>query len=228
MNTKEIRLKNLNGLIEKHGNQKKLSDLIDIDSSYLSQLKNPSNPKNIGENMARKIEAALGLQKGWMDNQNNTNMRTGEAKSQNHAHANVEDGPDITGRIPLISWVQAGEWQEIIDNFLPGEAEEWRLTTAKVSKNAFSLRVKGDSMTNPHGAPSIPEGSVVVIDPNVQYNNKSIVVARLEDSMEATLKMLIIDGNQKFLKPLNPIYPLIPINGNCHIVGTAVRVEFDL
>jgi len=176
-----------------------------------------------------KIAEILKINPQWLtDGIGLIEINTSISDIKSGYHANVEEGPEIMGRVPLISWVQAGEWAEIIDNFLPGDAEEWRLTTARVSKNAFSLRVKGDSMTNPHGAPSIPEGCVVVIDPNVQYNNKSIVVARLEDSMEATLKMLIIDGNQKFLKPLNPIYPLIPINGNCHIVGTAVRVEFDL
>ena len=186
-----------------------------------------NNWKTRGIPGARLIEIASTL-KVAVESLTESNKITQIETPKESYQSNVEEGPEIMGRVPLISWVQAGEWAEIIDNFLPGDAEEWRLTTARVSKNAFSLRVKGDSMTNPHGAPSIPEGCVVVIDPNVQYNNKSIVVARLEDSMEATLKMLIIDGNQKFLKPLNPIYPLIPINGNCHIVGTAVRVEFDL
>ncbi len=142
--------------------------------------------------------------------------------------ANIEPGPDITGRVPLISWVQAGHWSEIIDNHHPGDAEEWRLTTAKVSKNAFALRVVGDSMINPNGYPSLPPGVIVIVEPNRSAKNGDIVVARLEDSMEATIKKLVIDGHQKFLKPLNPHYPVIPINGNCTICGVAVKVEMDL
>lgn len=143
-------------------------------------------------------------------------------------HNNIEPGPNITSSVPLISWIQAGAWQEIIDNLHPGDAEEWIDTTAKVSEQSFALRIKGDSMTNPHGSPSLPEGSLAIIDPNAHCDNGNIVVARLEDSMEATIKKLVIDGGQRYLKPLNPAYPTIPINGNCHIIGRAVRVELDL
>lgn len=143
-------------------------------------------------------------------------------------YINTEPGPDIVGRVPLISWVQAGSWAEVIDNYLPGQAEEWRLTTAKCSKNAFALRVKGDSMTNPNGSPSIPEGYIIIVDPQRQANNGDLIVARLDDSMEATFKKLVIDGGLRYLKPLNPAYPVIQINGNCTIIGKVIKVELDL
>lgn len=143
-------------------------------------------------------------------------------------YINTEPGPDIIGRVPLISWVQAGAWAEVIDNHLPGQADEWRLTTAKVSKNSFALRVKGDSMTNPHGSPSVPDGYIIIVDPNKQAENGDLVVARLDDSMEVTFKKLVFDGSKRYLKPLNPAYPVIEINGNCTICGKVVKVELDL
>ncbi|TOM59292.1 repressor protein C2 [Vibrio parahaemolyticus] len=93
---------------------------------------------------------------------------------------------------------------------------------------AFSLIVKGDSMTNPLGMPSIPEGAHIVVDPNVEPANGKFVVARLSGSNEVTVKKLIIDGPNKFLLPLNPRYPSIPINGNCEIVGVVRSVQFEL
>ncbi len=140
----------------------------------------------------------------------------------------LKPGPKVQRKVPLISWVQAGEWQDIVDNFHAGEADEWRETTAKVGKHAFALRVVGNSMANPFGSPSIPEGSVVIIDPDAIANSGSIVVARLDDTAEATLKKLVIDGPNKYLMPLNPDYRPIQINDNCTIVGVAVKVEFDL
>lgn len=142
--------------------------------------------------------------------------------------SNVEPGPDITGRVPLISWVQAGEWAEVIDHHLPGQAEEWRLTTAKCSHHAYALRIVGDSMTNPYGSPSIPEGYIVIVEPERAAKNGDIVIARLDDSMEATIKKLVIEGNTRYLKPLNPSYPVIHINGNCTLCGVVIKVEFDL
>lgn len=159
----------------------------------------------------------------------------GQATSQEEAlpitvlmSGNTEPAPAISSSVPLISWVQAGSWQEVIDNLHPGDAEEWIETTAKVSNQSFALRIKGDSMTNPYGSPSLPEGSLVIIDPNAHCDNGNIVVARLDDSMEATIKKLVIDGGQRYLKPLNPAYPTTLINGNCRIIGRAVRVELDL
>jgi len=223
---KKIRLTNLIKLIDEYESQRVFCDLIEKDSSYVSQLKNPSNPKNIGEKMARIIETNTGKPQGWMDSlHDEQNGFVGQETPT--LIKNVEPGPDITGRVPLISWVQAGSWAEVIDNHAPGDAEDWLLTTARVGRHAFALRVQGDSMTAPHGI-SIPEGSIVIIDPDQHCDNGNIVVARLEDSMEATLKKLVIDGNQRFLKPLNPAYPVIPINGNCKIIGRAIKVEFEL
>lgn len=35
--------------------------------------------------------------------------------------------------------------------------------------SSFALRVKGDSMENPSGKKSIPEGAVIVVDPDAPY-----------------------------------------------------------
>lgn len=140
---------------------------------------------------------------------------------------NVAPGPAVRGRVPLISSVTAGQWAEVVDNFQPGDAEEWRETTANVGPHAFALRVEGDSMTAPTGV-SIPHGSIVIVDPDSEARNGSIVVAKLEDVQEATLKKLVIDGPNSYLRPLNPVYAPIPINGNCRIIGVARKVELDL
>jgi SOS-response transcriptional repressor LexA len=189
------------------------------------------NTKTINGDNAFSVARFFGANPEWVQNgkgekyKKNTNtLENKDLKNE----SSVEDGPDIIGRVPLISWVQAGNWSEIIDNHYPGDAEEWRLTTAKVSKNAFALRVVGDSMINPNGSPSLPPGVIVIVEPNREPKNGDIVIARLEDSMEATIKKLIIDGHQKFLKPLNPQYPIIQINGNCTICGVAIKVEMDL
>jgi SOS-response transcriptional repressor LexA len=138
---------------------------------------------------------------------------------------NIEPGPDIKGKIPLINYVQAGKWCEIMDIHEP---VEWIERTVDVSEKAFALRVVGDSMTNPFGVPSIPEGFIVIVDPAIQASSGSIVVARLENSNEAVLKQLIIDGPNTYLKSLNPDYRPIFINENCTICGVVKKVQFEL
>lgn len=130
-------------------------------------------------------------------------------------------------KIPVISFVRAGAWTEVFDEFQPGFADEWRYTTAKVGDRAFSLKVIGDSMTNPSGFPSIPEGSYVVVDPDAEWSNGKVVVAKLSDSQEVTLKKLVIDGPNKYLVPLNPNYKPIIITEKCSIIGVVKKMEMD-
>ncbi|GAA0476483.1 LexA family protein [Tatumella punctata] len=133
--------------------------------------------------------------------------------------------------VPLISWVQAGEWPDTGSPVIRSLHSETVLTTAVVSDLAFALTVCGDSMTNPTGAPSIPEGSLIVVDPEVctpgEANGK-IVIARIEGSSEATLKKFVVDGPTKYLVPLNPNYKILEINGNYRLVGIVRQVIMNL
>lgn len=134
-------------------------------------------------------------------------------------------------KIPVLSWVQAGEWTDNGASVTEDDISEWIYTTANLCDEGFALKVRGDSMTNPNGAPSIPEGSLVVVDPDYgspyEVNGK-IVVAQLLGSTEATLKKFVIDGPLKYLVPLNPNYRALEVNGNCKIVGVVRQVITDL
>ncbi len=107
----------------------------------------------------------------------------------------IENGININlmsaREVPLISWVQAGNWTEVIGN----PSNEQVKTTRKLSDSAFALRVKGDSMTSSQEL-SIPEGSIVIVEPEfgfVDEANGKIVVAQTVSGGEATLKKLAID-----------------------------------
>lgn len=118
------------------------------------------------------------------------------------------------GRVPLISWVIAGNLEEIQDMYQPGEADEWVETTeAKPGKNSFALRVSGDSMTSPYpGDISFPDGTIIVVDPSRACDAGDFVIAKDVATQQATFKRLVHDGGRWFLKPLNPAYPIIEID----------------
>ena len=125
---------------------------------------------------------------------------------------------------PKLSWVSAGIWNGVSECPYP---EEWIKTDVDAGDGGFWLEVKGDSMTSP-GDFSIFEGMEVLISPEKEIHSGKFVVARLKDSGEATLKQYIEDAGSCFLKPLNPRYPLIPINGNCEIVGVVVEMRMKI
>ncbi|WP_415720509.1 LexA family protein [Photobacterium ganghwense] len=139
----------------------------------------------------------------------------------------IDIQPSYIQKFPVLSSVQAGAWTEAVESYPPVDADEWYETTERTSKRCFWLRVQGDSMTSAIGL-SFPEGTLVLVDPEREFENGSLVVAKLIDVNEATFKKLVIDAGQKFLKPLNPSYPTLPINGNCKIIGVVVDAKMKL
>jgi SOS-response transcriptional repressor LexA/DNA-binding XRE family transcriptional regulator len=139
-------------------------------------------------------------------------------QKQDSLTKNTAPGPDLRPPIPLISWVQAGNWTECTEPYPPGVADEWVSPSTRVSACAFALTVRGDSME-----PRFTEGETLIVDPELDARHGDFVIVRLDDAAEATFKQLVIDGPQKFLKPLNARYPVVPINGNATIVGVVVE-----
>ena len=87
------------------------------------------------------------------------------------------------------------------------------------SPNLLRFEVHGDSME-----PEFLEGDIIVVDPGLDPNSGDYVIAK--NGEEATFKQLVVDGKGKFLKPLNPRYPIRDITGKeTRIVGVVVRCE---
>lgn len=218
MDNKEIRLANMLMLAAEVGGLQALADKTKTDAKYLSQVKNRWKGRGMGDDVARRIETALGKRRGWMDQ-----LQDQKIIREELGRYNVTEGPALRARVPLISWTTAGRWGEIRDPLQPGEAEEWIDTTANVSPGAFALRVVGDSME-----PKIPDGAIVIIDPSRPYQHGSIVLAKRTADQQATLKQLWYDGTVPKLRPLNPRYAILDMPDDTRIIGVAVRLELDL
>ncbi len=123
-----------------------------------------------------------------------------------------------TRPVPVVSWVIAGKWEAVCDNFQPGDADDWIETEVK-GKNVFALKIKGDSME-----PEFKEGEIVIVNPHVEAKSGDYVVVK-NDEEEATFKQLKVYGETTVLHPLNPKYPDIELKKRVkyHIVGKIVE-----
>lgn len=128
------------------------------------------------------------------------------------------------GDVPVVSWVQAGDWCGIVDNFQPGDAEDWLPCPVRHGRRTYALVVRGLSMYDPTGRHSFRDGDTIFVDPDRGADHRSLVIARLDDEKEATFKQLLIEGDQRMLQALNPSWPnrIIPINGNCTMCGVVI------
>jgi len=212
-----VRLSNLELLVAEAGSAAALARLASTSESYLSQIRNQlktakGTPRGVGDDLAAKLERAMGKPDGWMDEPH-------RVATDDRAQYNAEPGPDVRGLHPLISWVQAGEWAEIAGNFELGDAEDLLPCPVRCSPDTFVLRVRGESME-----PKFHDGDLIFVDPQVAAVSGRYVVARLEESHEATFKQLIVEEERQYLKALNPDWPhrIIEVNTKATICGVIV------
>lgn len=223
----QIRLENVRKLAQIAGGTTPFATKVDREPTQMSRVMGTNPTKNIGSRLARHIESCFGKPTGWLDyDHNNGPHETGAASDNNVL---IAPTPLRYYSYPVISSVQAGKFAECVVPYPAGMEDQNETTDYAAKGPAFWLEVSGDSMTAPAGVrPSIPEGTLVLVDTGIEATPGKLVVAQLDESNEATFKKFIEESGQKYLKPLNPAYPLIPINGNCRIIGVAVEAKTKL
>ena len=195
--------------------QKDVAEYVGVSASAVTQWENDATVPS-SESLL-KLASVLQSSPDWL------------LKGQGEIDAPSRINAGRTKSVPLISWVQAGAWTDVITEKLTASNTEWIETTARVSDNSFALKVKGASMTS-SGALSIPEGSIVIVDPEVGFvdeANGRIVVVQVDGSSQATIKKLEIDGPNQYLMPLNPDFKPILVDSSCKLVGVVKQIIID-
>jgi len=168
MDITKIRRINLSSAIKKAGNQAKLSDLIGVKSAYFSQIKNLKHKTNMGSDVARRIEVALNLPHGWMDNPHNDD----EQKIESNAAwlGQMEPWDDETKleddevELPFFKEIEASAGNgRVMAQENHGRKLRFSKNTLRrynvQADNAYCIIVSGNSME-----PAIPEGATIGID----------------------------------------------------------------
>ena len=210
----EIRYENFTEILNSEASSlQNIADKMNKSNAQMSHIKN--KVKNIGDKVAREFEVAFDKPHGWMDVSHDSNIREVDIRGE---------------KVPVISWVAAGNFCAISDPYLPGTADRWLPCPVPHSKSAYALVVTGLSMYNPIGKPSFEDGDVIFVDPEIAPRNKSCVIVRLDDKQEATFKQLIIEAGSQYLVPLNPDWPekFIEVAENATICGVVIGKWVDI
>ncbi|BBL31238.1 repressor [Pantoea ananatis] len=117
--------------------------------------------------------------------------------------SNVAAAPVGALKVPVISYVQAGQWSPESDaRNLEGNID-YVLSTGSFSRGTFALKIKGKSME-----PEFVEGDLILVDPELSPQPGDYVVAKNGED-EATFKKYRARGvNQEG----NDIFELVPLN----------------
>jgi SOS-response transcriptional repressor LexA len=213
------------------GTQRAVAAKTGIASSTIGRIRR-GDVNATAENM-RAIAAAFGVPVSFLYDETDVHGLTKEERARWYqklteasvTEINVEPGPEIRGQLPLISWVQAGNWAEVVDNFQVGDAEEWIPCPFPHGPNSFVLRVVGESMFDPNGSRSFSDGDFIAVDPSKEATNRSLVVVRVDHEERATFKQILMDGEGTvMLRALNPNWPnkLMEMPPGSKVVGVVI------
>lgn len=125
-------------------------------------------------------------------------------------------------RVPVISLSLAARWGDFSAPYSPETNIARMPTTAQVGERAFAVRAEGDSME-----PGVPEGFIVVVDPDRQPQPGNILLIHHEEAGMVSIKRLVLDGGQRLLRPDNPRYPIAALDEATRVIGVVVQVVQD-
>ena len=132
----------------------------------------------------------------------------------------VELSHGMNGMVPVISWVAAGSFDDVIPVTI-NDAVDWIPRPQHLSERAFGLVIQGRSM-----CPEFKPDDIIYVEPEIsawELKDGDLIVIHCEDDKQATFKQLVIGDSHDdmYLKPLNPDWPdqrMTPM-GECSLVG---------
>ncbi|UCM49373.1 LexA family protein [Aeromonas caviae] len=186
--------------------QEILGSRVGVSRVSISQWERGENTPN--GRYLNELAAALGVTVDW--------LLTGEGdavvsprEQQVAGYHNVEPALIPQGnRIPILSYVQAGNWREICEQATAFDGNvEYVTASVDIGPCGFGLWIRGDSML-----PQFKEGDLIIVDPDEAPQPGDFVVAK-NGSEEATFKKYRPRGIDEYgcdmfeLVPLNEDYP---------------------
>lgn len=220
----EIRRENARALRDQAGSNKVFAECVGVEPPAASRVLSSKATRNIGDDFARRIEAAFGKEDGWLDSRHEQpsshdgNVIAMPSRSDN----SVEQAPIMNGMAPLLSWVQAGAWTDTSASIIDHGDQESFPRPPNCGPSCFVLRVRGESMMEVY-----PPGTLIFVDPDVQAMSGDDVIVQCEEhgSAEATFKRYIEEpGQPPMLKALNRGWAqqYMTLGPHCRIIGVVM------
>lgn len=168
-----------------------------------------------------KLAFTLGSTTEWLRRGKGKKDRISKHNSPG-GDGSVEPAPNMTGTVPLLSWVQAGAWMEVSNVVETHDVAEQYPAPPNCGPNTFVLRVRGESMIERY-----QPGAIIYVDPDVEWRSGDDVIVQCEEhgGAEATFKRLIIEpGEKMLLKALNSAWreQYIDFTPDCRIIGVVI------
>lgn len=135
----------------------------------------------------------------------------------------VPNNRDAWAHVPVISWEEAISWIFRKDTYNIHSHKKWIATERPISNSSFAI------ISKQFMEPRFRKNSILIIDPKTDYQDGKFVVVSLDNST-ATVRQLVFDNSEFYLKNFDATIPTIKLDTEKHkILGVIVeaRMDFD-
>jgi SOS-response transcriptional repressor LexA len=127
-------------------------------------------------------------------------------------------------RMPIINWNQINQWIENQGRNLPWKLNNWISTEKNIGFGSFALFINTDSF-----GIAFRKGTTIIIDPEKSPLDGDLVLLKTKDDKNILLKQFLTDGNDKYIRSVNPEMKGIKIlNEDDKILGVVIETRFSL
>ena len=130
---------------------------------------------------------------------------------------------DAWSNVPVISWEEAISWVFRKDTYNIFSHKKWIATERPISNTSFAI------ISKQFMEPRFRKNSILIVDPKNEYLDGKFVVVSL-DNNTATVRQLVFDNSEFYLKNFDATIPTIKLDTKKHtILGVIVeaRIDFD-
>lgn len=134
-------------------------------------------------------------------------------QSQNQT---IATNSSIIKSIPIISWKQLHSVESARKN-----SQKNVVTIGNLSEESFALVMPDFSME-----PFFSRGTLLILDPKQPAKDRSYVLVKLQENNLYIFRQLLIDGEDRYLKPLNPdlsMFKMRVLHADDEIIGCLVE-----
>ena len=187
--------------------QPELAKRVRVTKSAVSQWENGSTKELKAEHLVA-VAKALNVSPDW--------LATGRGPKERNQ--DIDQGPEPkVSQIPLLNWAQLRDWQETGRTHPASEIVDLVAIVGTFGPRVFALHVCGDSME-----PAFFEGDTIIVDPDREPKGRDYVIVTGKPGSEPTFKQLLVEVDERYLKPANRRYHILPVTPDMTIVGVVV------
>ncbi|MEG3132866.1 S24 family peptidase [Rouxiella sp. T17] len=127
----------------------------------------------------------------------------------------------------LLNRIQAGVWQDSLWDESLKKNGSWIASDVTLGGEGFWLRIVNNAMSAASGL-SVPEGTLVLFDTERKPENGDLVLIKFKLIAEPLFRQLLTEGGVKYLKALNPAWPICAIDAEVESICVAVEARLRL